>query len=105
MLEFLGNKFAEANLIEPEDKEVKLHVTVINTKLRRVTKPEKDEEDSEDNQPERPSNAKDTKDVFETAQAKNRIPLDASGIMTQFRDYSFGKCRVSGIFFETEIHS
>lgn len=76
---------------------MKLHVTVINTKLRRVTKPEKEEEDSQENQPERPSNAKDTKDVFETSQVKDRIPVDASGIMTQYRDYSFGKYKVSGI--------
>jgi activating signal cointegrator complex subunit 1 len=73
----LTQLFGDAGLIPPEERDLKLHVTLINTRHRQTQTGPADEQ--------------------RRGRDSRREPFDASGILAKFAEIDFGKHRLEGI--------
>jgi len=80
--DFVEKKFREAHLLEEQRGGVKLHIPIMNTKWRTTDKEQADD------------HSKKTADTF-----------DATAILKQYKDHSFGKFKIAGMLLsEFDVH-
>lgn len=88
---YLVDVFTLSGLAPPQDRDVKLHATFINTKLREDTRKE-DERGKDGKRDERGPRDRDAK-----REEKERVAIDAAPIFAAFGDVDLGSCKATGI--------
>eukprot|EP00026_Physarum_polycephalum_P010096 Phypoly_transcript_10247.p1 GENE.Phypoly_transcript_10247~~Phypoly_transcript_10247.p1 ORF type:complete len:378 (+),score=67.83 Phypoly_transcript_10247:179-1312(+) len=88
LCKYLVDLFCMAGLAPPQDRDVKLHATFINTKLRESEDGKKDERGKRDERDGRRDGRR---------EEKERMAIDAAPIFAAFGDVDLGTCKATGI--------
>jgi len=86
LCEYLVQTFVEAGLAPPQDRSVKLHATIMNSKYRQ-----------EQHQIDTIKNSKQSSNDNEQEQIHEREPFDATTILEQFGEYLFGEYKLNEV--------